>query len=102
MIRFIVIIQLKAQRSDGCVVREQRLLRYDPDVARIRHVIHRSVPKYCKGIVLAVRGERDAKRETCSVSECYIESYKVFFFVVVVVWRHDDICEYTKRNVEPQ
>jgi hypothetical protein len=63
MIRFVIIVQLKAQCADGCVVGEQRLLRHDPHVARIRHIVHGRVPKYYKGIVLAARRQTDRERE---------------------------------------
>lgn len=54
MLRLIIIIQFKAERSDGRIVCEQRLLRYNPDMTRICHIIHRRIPKNYKGIILTV------------------------------------------------
>ena len=54
MLRFIVIVKFQSQRPNGCVVRKQRLFRYNPNVACICHVGKGGIPENDSRIFFAV------------------------------------------------
>lgn len=61
MLRLIVVVQLETQRSYWRIVGEECLLRHNPDMSRVCHVVKCSIAEDDKGIVFAA-GERK-KRE---------------------------------------